>query len=99
MKRRLNVMLSEKIVAAMDEYAAKEQVSRSRFIERAVYKALKQRKKAEMDAIAEEGYKLYAEENVREAEEGMAEWSAIVLADQFDGIEEYLSDDWTPAKR
>ena len=93
MKRRLNVMLSERIVTRMDEYAKKEQVSRSLFIERAVYKALKEKRKAEIDAIAVEGYRLLGEEGIREAEEGMADWSAIVLSDEYEGVEELYKHD------
>lgn len=84
MKRRLNVMLSERIVKAMDERANIEKISRSNFIERAVYNALKEKRKAELDELAAEGYALYAEENEREAEEGMADWVELQKDDPWD---------------
>lgn len=92
-RQRFNLTLDPGVMKRIDECAGKEGLSRSRFIESAVTSRLSALRKQEMDRLAAEAYEAMGETDVAEAEEGMDEWSELVLADPFDWAPEESDDE------
>ena len=93
MRQRYNLTLDADVVQKADEFALKNGMSRSRFIEATVKRGVEELKKHEMDRLAAIAYEAMGESDIAEAEAGIDEWSELVSADPFDWTPEESSDE------
>lgn len=84
MRKRYSLTIDPALMESVEKRAEKEGLSKSRFIELALSRIIRQKQREELASLAMEGYRFYAEESARMAEEGISDWLALQKADPWD---------------
>src|SRR3989337_876442 len=79
-RKRYSLTIDPALMESVEERAEKEGLSKSRFVELALSLTLRYKRKAEMEKLAVEGYRLFAPESAKTAEAGISDWLALQRA-------------------